>query len=346
MKKYSVLFFSVFISMFFSCQKEELEIVDETKNTETLTATSQLTGLVTRVTQNPTSMDNVLDNSSCFSVVLPVTVIVNNQNIIVSSQADYQLVQNAINQFATDDDIVNFVYPITIKYQNSQTQVITSNDQLDDVMDDCGDDDGLDEIECIQFIYPININVYDANNQFAQTVTIQSNSQFYNFLSNLSNNQFIAFQFPISIINSNSQTITITSNQQLLEFIDDSIDDCSSSSGGGSGGNTDFATVLTSGTWKITCFFDDVDETSQYNSYNFVFNTNGTSVASGSQTINGTWNNYLDSGNQKLNLVFDGVTLDEIEEDWNIIEFSQTIIRLKHISGGNGGTDYLTFTKQ
>lgn len=345
MKKFKILFFSVLVFSFFSCQKEELEIIEQKSNPETLTATSQLTKLVERVTQTPTGLDNVLDNSSCFSVVLPVTVIINGQNFLVGTQGDYQVVQDAMDAFSNDDDLVNFVYPITIQFQNSQTQVISTSDMLDDVIDNCGEDDGLDEIECIQFMYPININIYDANNQFAQTVAIQSDVQFYNFISNLSDNQIIAFQFPIAIIDSNGQSVTISSNQQLLEFIDDSIDDCNSNSGGGSGGNTDFTTVLASGSWKITYFFDDVDETTNYNSYNFVFNPNGTSIASGNQVINGTWNAYLDSGTQKLNILFDGLTLDEIEDDWNVIEYTSTIIRLKNVSGGNGGTDYLTFTK-
>lgn len=345
MKKFKILFFSVLVFMFFSCQKEELEIIDETSKPEKLTATSPLTKLVSRVTQTPTGVDNVLDNCSCFRVVLPVTVIVNNQNFLVGTQGDYQVVQNAMNAFSNDDDIVNFIYPITIQYQNSQTQVISNSDMLDDALDACTDDDGLDEIACIQFVYPININVYDANNQLAQTVSIQSNSQFYNFIHNLTSNQFMAFQFPVALFNSNGQTFSITSNQQLLEFIDDSIDDCNSNSGGGSGGNLDLATVLGTGSWKITYLFDDTDETSQFSSYNFVFNSNGTSVATGNQTINGTWNTYLDNGSKKLNLVYDGLTLDEVEEDWNVIEFTSSIIRLKHVSGGNGGTDYLTFTK-
>ena len=32
-------------------------------------------------------------------------------------------------------------------------------------------------------------------------------------------------------------------------------------------------------------------------------------------------------------------------DDYKIIEYSATVIKLKHVSGGNGGTDYLTFTK-
>ena len=43
-----------------SCQSEENEVIQDT--TQNLTNTSPLTTLVTRVTQNPTSGDNVMDN--------------------------------------------------------------------------------------------------------------------------------------------------------------------------------------------------------------------------------------------------------------------------------------------
>jgi len=35
----------------------------------------------------------------------------------------------------------------------------------------------------------------------------------------------------------------------------------------------------------------------------------------------------------------------ELSDDWEIIEKSTTVIKLKDVSGGNGGIDYLTFTK-
>ena len=35
----------------------------------------------------------------------------------------------------------------------------------------------------------------------------------------------------------------------------------------------------------------------------------------------------------------------DLTEDWNIITYTTTKIQLIHVSGGNGGTDYLTFEK-
>ncbi len=336
----SVLFFS-----FGSCQKEEETIVQDTS--ESFVFGSPMADLLLRVSQNPTAIDNILDNTSCFSVQLPVTVIVNGQQIIVSNQADYQTVQDAIDQFSNDDDLVNFVYPITIKYQNFITQVLQDADDLDDVLDDCNDDDGFDEIDCISLIYPITVNIYDSNNQLANTVTINSNSNFYNFLNTIGNNVFIAINYPISALDSNGQTIVLNSNNELENFIEDSIDDCDDNNSGGGSGNPTFISVITSGNWYISYYYeDDDDETINFNGYSFTFNTNGTVLAiKNAVTTNGTWSTLEDNGINKLDLNFDEDDLDGIEEDWKIIEFTNTQIRLKDVSGGIGETDYLTFTK-
>ncbi len=334
--------------VFTNCQKEDVEIVDETVPNNVISSNSTLTTLISRVSQNPTSKDNVLDNSSCFSVQLPVTVIVNSQQITVTTAAQYQTVQDAINAFSNDDDIVNFVYPITINFQNFGTQVIANSNQLDDVLDDCDDDDGFDEIDCIAVNYPITINVYNTSTQQASTVTIQNNIQLFAFIATgLSTGVIATINYPISVTNSNGQSVVINDNTQLQDFIENSIDDCDdNSSGGGSGNNPTFTSVLTTGNWRITYSYDDGDQTLTYAGYNFTYNVNGTVTAVKNATsINGTWSTYIDSGENKFLLSFDGLVLDEIEEDWRILEFTNTTIVLKNISGGNGGTDYLTFTK-
>lgn len=342
MKLKYVLNLSLIGLFLMSCQTEENEVIQDPN--QNLSNVSPLTTLMTRVTQNPTSGDNIMDNSSCFSVVLPATVIVNGQNIVVSTQADYQTVQDAIDAFSNDDDIVNFIYPITIQFQNFSTQVLQNSDDLDDVIDDCGEDDGFDEIDCISFNFPIVINVYNANNQLANTITINNNTDLYNFLENLEDNEYVAIQYPISLIDSNGVNVTITSNDQLEDVIEDSIDDCDDSPSGG--GSSTLSSIIVDGTWYVSYFFDDTDETSDYAGYNFTFNVSGTATAvKNTTTINGSWSNYIDSGDEKLEFSFDGSVLDELEDDWEVTEYSATQIRLKDVSGGGSGTDYLYLTK-
>lgn len=343
MKLKHFLNLSLVALLLMSCQSEENEIVQDAN--QNLANSSPLTNLISRVSQNPTSTDNVLDNSSCFSIVLPVTVIVNGQNIVVANQTDYQTVQDAIDAFSNDDDIVNFVYPITIQFQNFSTLVVQNADVLDDIMDDCGEDDGFDEIDCLNFNFPIVVNVYNANNQLAETISITNNIQLYNFLESLEDNEYIAIQYPISVTDSNNQTIVISNNDQFEDVIEDAIDDCDDDSQS-SGGNGNLSAILSDGTWYVSYFYDDTNQTSVYAGYTFTFNTNGTSlVLRNSVSINGSWSNYIDGNEEKLELDYDGSILDELEEDWEVVEYSSTQVRLKDVSGGNGGTDYLYLSK-
>lgn len=342
MKTIKYLLMSFTAILFISCQNEETLIIQDT--TQNLTAVSPLTGLISRVSQNATSQDNVLDNSSCFNVQLPVIVIVDGKQITVSNQNDYLTVQAALDAFSNDDDIVNFVYPITIQYKNFKTQLITNSDQLDDVIDNCDEDDGFDEIDCIHINYPIKIDIYNTNNQIANTITIQNNKDLYNFLENMESNVFISINYPVSITNPNGQNVVITNNSGFENSIEAGIKDCGTNTG--TVGNPNFTSILTDGTWHVSYFFNNGDETSNYNGYNFTFNSNGTVVAvKGTSTIGGTWSTFVNSGQDILLLKFDDSKLEELEDDWKITEYITTKVRLKNESSSSGETDYLYFTK-
>jgi hypothetical protein len=120
--------------------------------------------------------------------------------------------------------------------------------------------------------------------------------------------------------------------------------------------------VAQSGTWRITYFWDtDEDETSNFTGYDFTFNTDGTLIAvKGNTTVNGTWSVVDDSGNSSsdddgnstddddFNILFSVPTtsdFDDLNDDWDIISVTANKIELIDVSGGNGGTDFLTFEK-
>ena len=113
-----------------------------------------------------------------------------------------------------------------------------------------------------------------------------------------------------------------------------------------------------SGTWIITSYVDSgQDETNDYNGYEFTFAANGTVTATNGTTIyNGTWsvtdsNSSDDSSSDDdidFNISFpvpETDDFDDLNDDWDIVNYSSTTISLIDISGGNGGTDTLVFQK-
>ncbi len=108
------------------------------------------------------------------------------------------------------------------------------------------------------------------------------------------------------------------------------------------------------GTWRISKFIDSgTEETNHFTGYNFTFNSSGVLHASnGSNSYSGTWsvtdsNSNDDSQNDlDFNINFNvSNDFEDLNDDWDFVSQSETKIELIDISGGNGGTDYLTFVK-
>ncbi len=114
--------------------------------------------------------------------------------------------------------------------------------------------------------------------------------------------------------------------------------------------------TVNQGTWRITFYQDSqTDETSNFSGYTFTFGaSNVLTATNGSTNYTGTWsvtnsdsNDDNPSNDLDFNIGFSSPQLfdDELTDDWDIISYTSTKIQLIDISGGNGGTDYLTFEK-
>lgn len=114
--------------------------------------------------------------------------------------------------------------------------------------------------------------------------------------------------------------------------------------------------IAQNGNWRITYFYDsDHEETDHFNGYAFAFNADGALVANnGNTTVSGTWsvtdsNSNDDDGSTNdldFNLFFASPpNFEELSDDWDIISISNSKIELIDVSGGNGGTDLLTFQR-
>lgn len=139
---------------------------------------------------------------------------------------------------------------------------------------------------------------------------------------------------------------------------------CSTDDDDGSNNNNqnivEVENTVESGTWRITNFVDSgQNETNDFNGYNFTFASNGTlTAANGSNTLTGTWsvtddsNSNDDNGSSNddvdFNIFFpvpDSNDFEDLNDYWDIVSYTSTRIELIDISGGNGGTDLLTFEK-
>ena len=330
----------LFLVLFTGCQTES--VVELYSTRETITKTTPLTTYVERVVMQKTSQDNMIDHSNCFSVKFPYAVTVNNVQISINSSNDYQLVENNIDANSNDNDIVSIHFPITIVFNDYSEKSLANQTSLNDLTADCSTDlDDFGKINCINIIFPITVNIYDSNNQVANTITLTNNQSLYAFFDNLEDNEFIAISYPITITNLNGQNIIVTSNSQFEDIIKSAVDTCPENTNS----TLDFIQILTSSPWKISYYFHDSEKTSVYTGYTFIFNSNYKVIATkAGVSYNGTWSTKVDNGVREFEIKFESDFLKELDEGWKVFEFNNSQLRFRD-SEDNNDNDYLYFEK-
>ena len=120
---------------------------------------------------------------------------------------------------------------------------------------------------------------------------------------------------------------------------------------------TEVINTVSQGTWRVTSFVEDgSDHTNYFSNFDFTFgDSNMVTASNGTSTYTGTWSVISDSRSDDdddsgdsldFNIFFSSPDdFTELNEDWDILERTNSRVRLQHISGGDGSLDTLTFEK-
>lgn len=211
---------------FLSCQ-DEITQISSPNDQETITQNSNLANLLQNTATLDGSIDNILDNANCILINLPVTITVNGVEVIVENETDFEVIETLFNEFTTDDDTIEFLFPIVITLNNYEDIEIANETELEAFIADCaGENENDDDIECIDFQYPITFSIYNADFQITETVEIENDAALYNFIDNLENGVLASLNFPVTMVLSNGNTVEVNSNQELEIIINEAEDDC------------------------------------------------------------------------------------------------------------------------
>ena len=103
--KFSHLFVYVFVALltFTACQDEAIDINNPAEQ-EMIQPNTPLANFMGNVTANYADYDNFLDESSCFSVELPVTIVMGDVTIVVETLDDLEDLEDLFEQYENEDD--------------------------------------------------------------------------------------------------------------------------------------------------------------------------------------------------------------------------------------------------
>ena len=341
----------LFIFAISGCQDEKMEII-EPPTEEVLKSDDTVVTLMLHTVANDGSNDNILDGSSCTNIALPVTVVVSGLEITIDSEEDLEIIEEIFDEFDDDEDELSFLFPITVINADYSELTINNEDELEDLVEDCGENVDDDDIECVDFKYPFSVSVFNTNSQVAEVITFENDKELYEFLDDFDEEDLVEVNFPITLILSDGTEVIANNNDELENIIEDAVDDCDEDDDNDYNDDdiddSELVDVLIDGQWVISLFIDDEDKTANFTGYIFTFNADGTaSATNGTNEVTGTWETDGDSGELEFELEFgDQSPFDELDEDWELIEFDTTIIRLVEEDDDGDDDAFLTFEKR
>ncbi len=318
------------------CQQEK-EIIILPSSTDVISSDTTAVNLITQTSLYDGSFDNIIDHTSCSAVVLPVTVIANGQEITISSPDDFKYIERIWDESNAGDDSLQIFFPITIILSDHSERTIQNASELKTLADHCHEEGSDDDIECIDFIYPINFSIYNTNNQVGSIVSVNTDSALYEYMKHIEDGLIVSIIFPVKMQQINGVLITVNNNSELKNAISNAKKSCNEDDNNDyeddDVDSSELQTILLGSSWKVNYFFDKNDLTSEFLNYSFTFSTDGKVVATNGITIvSGVWALYNDSDPLELRIEFNVDSqspFSDLKDNWKVDEYNGTTITLK-----------------
>ncbi|KUO64540.1 MAG: hypothetical protein APF83_06715 [Lutibacter sp. BRH_c52] len=194
----------------------------EGENPNTNNANSETSNYYKRIGMYDGSFDDLIDNISCSSVKLPVSLLANNIPLTITNTADYQLVLNIFNLSPIDTDTVVFNFPITILNQDYSQTSVTSQGQFNNLSALCNQ--AIGAITCVDIVYPIKISLYNTTTEQTTIISIVNDQNLFDFMANLSVKEVYSVHYPINVKIIGNVNISVSGDIQLKSIINDCLD--------------------------------------------------------------------------------------------------------------------------
>jgi hypothetical protein len=238
-------------------------------------------------------------------------------------------------------------YPVTIYYSDYSQSILYDEDELEQIQEQYNSNLIDDDIECIDFVYPIELTLY--NTEYQKTDLIIANNDYdifsvFNEISNL----IVEFDFPISVKTQNGEIINITNNNELESEINSVIYGCDEKDEVDFGEDDyPFVDLITANEWEISLYSDTTDETSSFNAYIFTFKSDYTvQVNTGTEIVYGTWELYFDITTiLEIEFDTDKTPLVWLNDGWAIKNKSTSLIEMEAESDFDGFIKNLNLIK-
>ena len=318
-----------------SCQQEikpEVEI-----EVDGIQAEDPLARDIVAVATKDGSQDNIIDGASCTTVVFPVRGLVEDDEVVFNSLAEVEALGAGVLE-------VEWVFPMQVVLADHRAVTLPTEDDLEDIQDNCIEGGGDADNECIDFEYPFSIRVFDQRTEEVYTREVTSDEEAYRVFS--SRDLIIALDFPIGLVDAANRSIQVASKEELASALTGARSTCDEEDiiAFEDQFEEEFRALFIGATWRVGNYTEEgTDGTPLFNGIVIVFNEDNTLQSTGNAVEEGDWEiELLDTG-QAIFIEFDTETqpLFLLNHTWVIENYSQGEINLLYQEEPEEGTKRL-----
>lgn len=272
------------------------------------------------------SIDNIVDRSSCTTVKFPITGIFEDEEEVFESLEDV----NALGAGALE---VDWVFPLDVILFDHTETTLNSEDELENIQGNCIEGGNDPDNECIDFIYPFAIQVFDTRTESVDTREITDDREAYTTF--ISTDLVVTIEYPINMVDTAGSPVQAFSNEELINVIAGAENTCDEQD------IIEFEEIFeeelrilfTSSDWQVSLYeVDGMDDTESFSGYTLRFNEDLTLQSQGAEMISGEWDVELSDTGESISIVFD--TDDQplilLNHNWTISGYDQSQINLDY----------------
>lgn len=194
-----------------SCQKEEYKVVENQEESSFL-LDAQLSAYIKSVASHDGSFDDRVDSAPCFSINFPYGLWIDSVQHQMISSKDLTII-------GADAQVVP-QFPITITVADYVELDVENLSEFQQYIINCHSGQLYDDIiTCIDFNYPISISLYDAENNYFETLVLQHDWDTFNALETIDPDRLVAINYPITLKINGEITRRVFSNEDLKNEI-------------------------------------------------------------------------------------------------------------------------------
>lgn len=291
---------------------------------EGITKGDEIAEVIVEVAKKDGSSDNIIDQSSCTTIHFPIRGILNDEELLFNSLDEVMMLGVEVLE-------IDWIYPLQATLYDHSEIVLSDEDMLEEIQDDCIEGGDDQDNECIDFIYPFTVSVFNQVTENVENHSVLSDQEAFEIFS--SEDYVININYPVSLTDLDGSTFDLNNNEALLSAIknapncnEEDIIDFETQF------ETELIDLLIAKDWHVSSFEEGgMDKTDIYSGYKIQFNQDFTMLATGEDAINGEWEVELMDASRSVSIEFDTdiESFLNLNENWEILSFGQTEITLE-----------------